>query len=545
MPTFIITDPSGKEFEIDAPEGATEQQALDYAKQQFSQAQATAAPERGFVANTISNIPSSAANFAKGIYESVRHPVDTINGVRDLGIGAISNLLPSSMRLEENRPKREMASAVGDFYKDRYGSLSGLSNTVQTDPVGLLSDASGLLSGGGALATKVPGLLSVGKALKTAGDVTNPINVAGKAASVGSGLLGNGAAALIGDVGTHTGSESIKMAYRAGRDGGDRGSAFVENMRGNAPIEDVLTQAKGALDQMRRDRGEAYRSGMADVSKDQTVLNFNPIEKAFSDQRNVGVYKGKVLDESTGGTRDKIDALIKDWRASDPAEFHTPEGFDALKKAIGDVRDSTEFGSPSRKVADGVYNAVKTEITKQAPSYAGVMKDYETASELVKEIERGLSLGKKASVDTAIRKLQSLTRNNVQTNYGNRLNMAKQLEAAGANTLLPSLAGQALNTLTPRGLGNAVTLPMTGGLSFMAGGPAAMLPVLAAQSPRLMGEASYLTGKLAGGVNKGSNLVRPLAPMLDAQTLNALYQAQQHGLLNPDDPSSSGLLGSR
>jgi hypothetical protein len=37
MPRFQITDPSGKTYEINAPEGATQEQALAYAQQQFSQ----------------------------------------------------------------------------------------------------------------------------------------------------------------------------------------------------------------------------------------------------------------------------------------------------------------------------------------------------------------------------------------------------------------------------------------------------------------------------------------------------------------------------
>lgn len=48
------------------------------------------------------------------------------------------------------------------------------------------------------------------------------------------------------------------------------------------------------------------------------------------------------------------------------------------------------------------------------------MKNYENASNLIREIEKTLSLNPKASIDTALRKLQSVMRDNVNTNYGKR-----------------------------------------------------------------------------------------------------------------------------
>lgn len=40
MPSFVVTSPTGDKFRINAPEGATEEQAIEYAKTQFSQPEA-------------------------------------------------------------------------------------------------------------------------------------------------------------------------------------------------------------------------------------------------------------------------------------------------------------------------------------------------------------------------------------------------------------------------------------------------------------------------------------------------------------------------
>lgn len=444
-------------------------------------------------ANMVKNIPHSAAELASGIYQSVRHPIDTAKTLGNLATGAIQSALPEAMQAESAAPQRELAGKVGDYLKQRYGGMENFKKALEGDPVGVLADASILFTSGETAAAKVPG---IAKAAKTAAHATNPIALATKAVGTATKTAGNVAADVIGTVGTHTGGASIKEAYRAGRAGGGAAEAFTSNLRGNAPLEGVVDQARGAVSQMRQDRSAAYRSGMAGVAQDKTVLDFKPIDDAFAQQMSVGSFKGKTIDPSTAEVKQKIQAVLDDWRASDPAEFHTPEGFDALKKAIGDIRESTPMHTPSRKVADSVYNSVKKEITAQAPEYAKVMKDYETASDLLREVESALSLKQTASADTALRKLQSVLRSGVNTNYGKRLEMVDQLESAGAPNLRASIAGQSLNQWAPRGMGGATAIG-TGGLGYLAGGPGAAIPMLVAQSPRLMGEAAYGTGALA------------------------------------------------
>lgn len=316
-----------------------------------------------------------------------------------------------------------------------------------------------------------------------------------KAAGVAGDLLRQGAASVTKNtlgLASGVGGEAIGTAYQAGKAGGTN---FLDNMRGNVPYTDVLDDAKGALSKMRLERGAQYRQGMAGVSADKTVIDFKPIETAVNSLKTMGNYKGQVINKNASGAVDEITDLVTQWKGLDPAEFHTPEGLDALKQAIGDMRDATQFGTPARKAADTAYNAVKAEINAQAPTYAKVMKDYSQASETLSEIERALSLGNKAAADTSMRKLQSLMRNNVNTNYGNRLDLAKTLESKGAE-ILPAVAGQQMSSWTPRGLQG---LAATGaGVASLAN--PATLALLPMTSPRLVGEAAYGLGKMNRGL---------------------------------------------
>lgn len=325
-----------------------------------------------------------------------------------------------------------------------------------------------------------------------------------KVAGVAGGMLNNAAAGLTKHVlgmSTGTGGNAVATAYKAGKDGA---TTFVDNMRGNVPMTDVLDSAKAALGQMRIDRATQYKNGMVDVSKDKTVIDFTPIDQAVASLKSMGNYKGQTINKNSAGVVDEISGLVGKWKQLDPAEFHTPEGLDALKQAISDIRDTTQFGTAARVAADKAYNAVKAEITAQAPVYSKVMKDYSEASATLSEIERALSLGNKAAADTSMRKLQSLMRNNVNTNFGNRLDLAKTLEQNGAD-ILPAVAGQSMSSWTPRGMAG---LAASGGAAgAMLTNPLAIagLPIT---SPRLVGEAAYGLGAAGRRLGDAGNAVQ-------------------------------------
>jgi hypothetical protein len=483
------------------------------------------------------NIPSSAGNFLGGIYQAVRHPLDTAGNVLDMAAGGLRNALPESIGsvidkadINQDATKRAVkaADAAGAFFKGRYGSAEGIKNTLATDPVGVASDLSTVVTGGASLAAKIPQTARLAQALRTGAQAVNPLAAASSAISTAVPAVGRGAANLIGGLGTHTGGESLQQAARSGFAGGASAKSFADNMRGNVPMTDVLDAAKSNLEEMGRAKSAEYRAGMAQVSGDQSVLNFNGIDSAVQNAANTVSFKGQVKNVKAAGIQQKISDEVNNWKSLDPAEFHTPEGLDALKQKVGGIVESIPFEEKTARMVGGkVYNAIKAEIVKQAPVYADTMKGYAEASDQIKEIERALSLGGKASVDTAMRKLQSLTRNNVNTNYGNRLDLAKQLAQQGGTEIMPALAGQALSSWTPRGLGSAVAGGMGMGAYALAGAPTAAA-TLALQSPRLMGEAALKTGQLAKLLKTvGTAPARALnGTGIDPVTLaNALYQA--------------------
>jgi len=374
--------------------------------------------------------------------------------------------------------------------------------------------AGGAVTGGGQMALIDPS--QAGEGAVIGGLLPGAVKVAGATGkAIGRATGGIGANVL--GASTGTGADAVKAAFQAGKSGADD---FVENMRGNVGFDEVVTSAKQAVSNLRMARQQQYRSGMVDIANDKTVLDFAPIDAAMQKISGMGKYKGVQINAKSADTVKELDDIVSQWKSLDPGEYHTPEGLDALKKAVGDLRDSTQFGSPARKAADELYHAVKGEITKQAPAYSKVMGDYSRASELISEIERSLSLGNKAAADTSVRKLQSLMRNNVQTSYGNRLDLAKQLEEQGGASLIPSIAGQSMNSWMPRGMVGSLEKV---GLPLAALSNPTVLAAAPFTSPRLMGEMLYGAGRVGGLLgDAASSAAQPLARAVSPKTLKAL-----------------------
>jgi len=484
----------------------------------------------------VQNIIPSATNMATGLYQAVTNPVQTVSGLLDVGAGALQKALPKPVvdfvnQFESNpeAAQRAMnaATAVGGAMKERYGSVEGIKNTIATDPVGAMGDLSTLLGGGAALAGRIPMAGKVASTLSTASDITNPITLAGKGVSKTADMASALAKLGLG-LKTGVGTEPITQAVKAGREGNQ---TFLENMRGTVPMTQVLDDAKSNLAKMNLDKQAEYRSGMVNIKNDKTQLDFTGIDQAIADAQKYSSYKGKVVNQGAADVLDDIKAKVDDWKSSDPAQYHTPEGIDKLKQSIWEsIEKLPRESKTAYSAAKEVYDSVKKEISKQAPEYSKVMSDYSQSSDKIKEIERALSLGDKASADTAMRKLQSLMRNNVNTNYGNRLDMARELEKAGGNEMMPALAGQAMSSKLPRGLQSATNIPSSY-IAYGVGGPALAAADLMASSPRLVGEASYKYGQMANALGQATQPITNLTgkvPMTAQQArLAALLAAQQ------------------
>lgn len=132
-------------------------------------------------AEAVKNAPESAVNLGKALVSPVTHPRETAETLTSLPGGAVREvaraILPEQVfgfldSLDTSGQDKETASqnalAVGNFYKDRYGSVEGFKKALATDPVGVAADLVTVFTGGEAAIMKA---LPAAKATETAARV--------------------------------------------------------------------------------------------------------------------------------------------------------------------------------------------------------------------------------------------------------------------------------------------------------------------------------------------------------------------------------------
>lgn len=138
----------------------------------------------------IVNAPHSAYEFGKNLLAPVLHPIDTAKSLASISGGVAEKLAPYAPAAGPFAPaiqgaaaasrwsggNEQSADALGGFLKDRYGSLDALKHTLAEDPVGAAGDLSTILTGGGSLAARAPGIAGrVGEAVRATGSVIDPL----------------------------------------------------------------------------------------------------------------------------------------------------------------------------------------------------------------------------------------------------------------------------------------------------------------------------------------------------------------------------------
>lgn len=431
------------------------------------------------------NLLPSAGQFGRDMVQPIMHPIDTANA-----LGAVAGGVAAKIGI--GNADQSAANAMGQFFAQRYGGFENIKQTMATDPVGFMSDLATVLSAGALVGERAPGVLgTVSRAAGATAGAIDPLANAGRVVGKMGQGVGTAVSAGLG-LTTGVGGDAIRAVQRAGLEGN---TAALAQMRDAAPVTEILNRADSALGDLTRDRAAKYNADMAPARADQTVLNFNGIDNAIRDANDMVRFKGVVKNREGADIVNQMKSVVDDWKQLTPADFHTPAGFDALKQTLGGIRESTEAGTPARKVADTIYRRVRDDVEAQVPSYAAAMRGYENATNQLNEIRKTLSLKEGATEDTSVRKLLSTTRSNVNTNFGSRANLIDQL--ATKEPALPGmLAARAMSALEPQGLarvlhaGSAYAVPGAALLS----NPSAMLAALstlAMSSPRVVGEAAY------------------------------------------------------
>lgn len=223
----------------------------------------------------LGNVASSAGNVASQVGHAVLHPIDTGTDIAKLGMGAlekgvrpvasainrqvgwVGDPATGSPEIPKTSEEQQLDAALA-AYKQRYGGVQNIADTLYNDPVGAALDASAVLGGGGALLKGGAGLADAANASRVAGALRTGASSANKAAvAVNPVVQGTRAAIAV----------APKIAQAAGK---LPGATAVQNFLSPFDPHTALTQAiKPRANQLHWN--QAMESAVPDIKAAETV----------------------------------------------------------------------------------------------------------------------------------------------------------------------------------------------------------------------------------------------------------------------------------
>ena len=448
----------------------------------------------GFIGKTVSNVPSNAMEVAKTFVSPETYK----------GIGEFAKLaMPQgwlNLVIEGKDPVemiRGLAPGILQQFFDRYGTLSNLKKYISEKPVEFGMDISSLMTGGGTLLSKAPGMGRIGKTISTVGRTIEPTHVAIKGIEKGGGLVTKMVEAPLG-MSTGVGKATVAEAVKATPE-------FKSAIRGAVTGEEVVEKAKGGVHEIAIQRGNRYRQRLSDIKNmpnppimdiKQTIDAFDDVLKDFNITRVVGKNNVMKLDFSRAAIRNNPkavadfknieDAINNTMKTSQRAFYKTPEGFDILKRQLDSLYSETSMG---RNAVNKVSKATRQQLMSKIPEYGEMVKDYEKTTNLIKDMEATLSLKVKNPADRALRKLNQAMREDDDL----RRNLIEKIEQTTGEDISALVAGRLMRGGLPTGLvGKQIAV---GGILGLLYTNPTLLPTVAAASPRVVGETLMILSR--------------------------------------------------
>lgn len=540
MAKYSVRHSSGKVITLEGPVDAKPEEIKQAAARLYQQQQrqqtepdetAQTAPEVDYgemradqvLSQAGRNLVPSSARLIGDLFQAVANPIDTVTSLSQvIGGGLRKGLRNLGVDMDGRPDSEQMFDSVVDGMAEKYGTADGFKKALATDPASVLADVSVLVTGGASAVarTAVTGsrTANVAKGVSNVATKLDPVALVAPVIGKGVTKTVGAVAPAVASFTSGVGRKSIEKAYESGVEGGSALKQFRDNMKGADP-QLILDDALANLEKLRQKKNTDYQAGMKELSASGVEVMYNKIDYAIS-------QIAKESNRLSDGTMDTINSLVRKIKQSKEMGYNTVAQMDDLKQSIAEIGEAaTTAGGKTH--AETVRKAVVKAIEDVAPDYLKVMESYGEAANQMKELKRTLSVesGGKTNPDTALRKLLSIMRDNVQTNYGRRVTLAEELEKMGGTEFINKIAGQDMASLTPKGIlgrilgGGAVGYgAATGGLGGLLT-PGA-IPALALTSPRVVGEISQLTGQ-------ASRLARKAAQVVPSGTFSQITAAQR------------------
>lgn len=319
--------------------------------------------------------------------------------------------------------------------------------------------------------------------------------VAGVALSKGAELAGKGIKQVLGA----TADEALKG-----------GQAYKDAMRGKTSGEDIVNNVQDALKSLKDQRAATYQTELEKLSQNTDSINLQPVQNKLNELlknyniKSTGVsgeydFSRSTLNKSAAKDVEEVINMVKSWGTT--KGDRTPVMVDTLKRRIDDFYSES---SQARQFVYSLKDTVRKTLLDNVPQYAEMTKGYSEASSLINDVQKGLMVGKGQTADQTLRRLSSSMRGNFEM----RRDLVNILGAKAQEDLAGQIAGYNASQLIPRGLVGKLT---AGSAVYISLINPKFWPILAASSPRVVGEFLSIYGKALTEIKGASGAIGRVA----------------------------------
>lgn len=343
------------------------------------------------------------------------------------------------------------------------------------------------------------GIASLGLDVATAGVGGRATNIAAKGVSKGIGALEKtaevggrvarrGAFEVQGAL-TGTSQETLEEAFKAAKLGGKSLDNLTESLRAKVTPEGLVENVRNATNIVQAKKSADFKKYFDPIANN--LVNTSQVKNnvlALMDEFGIKEVNGG-LDFTASKFRQTPQAQTKLLQmyneVNNLGAKKTLKEVDTTRQVLkellltGDDASARSANALITKAIDSVR-----ESGKQVKGYGEILTKFSEDAEFLSEIQRSLSVGDQATIDTAYRKLAT----SLKTNNERRMNLLRELDKATGGSIIGSISGQQLSEALPRGLFRQIAAGMAGAGILTGGLTTAVIPALVLASPRVTGE---------------------------------------------------------
>jgi hypothetical protein len=294
------------------------------------------------------NIPESAIRYGQTITEPFLHPVNTVNNLRDVIFGGLGKIIPGA----DVGNQQAKFDALRQMLAKRYGGYENIKQTVAQDPVGAMADVSSLLTGGGTLAAKLPGMVGrTAGAVAKAGQYIEPVSAIKKTTALASKVIPESTPLRLYKSALKPPTPTSKFGLkeqddvlRAGLDAGIY------------PSEYGIDKLEGIIDGLNSEIMGKIQNGTAQglsVSRDNILSRLNSTEDFFSQMPNPEPYL-KAIDEVRQGMINSKPGMMP----LDKVQGMKQTIYKVMKDSYGELSTATK--EANKAVARGAKEEIRS-----------------------------------------------------------------------------------------------------------------------------------------------------------------------------------------